>query len=91
MYNMSLDEKRKKIEEIDKNIIELIAERTDLAVSIAEIKDRDGLPITDKDQEKKVMARVSMYAETFGLETDRIENFFQMLIELNKNKQRKSR
>jgi chorismate mutase len=88
---MSLDEKRKKIEEIDKNIIELIAERTDLAVSIAEIKDRDGLPTTDKDQEKKVRVRVSTYAEAFGLEKDRIEKIFQMLIELNKNKQRRSR
>ena len=86
---MSLDEMRSKIEEIDRRIMELIAERTDIAILIAEIKEREGLPITDKDQEKKVMQRVSKTADLFGVDKEGVERIFQMLIELNKSKQRR--
>ena len=86
---MSLDEMRSKIEEIDRRIMELIAERTDIAILIAEIKEKEGLPITDKDQEKKVMQRVSKNADLFGVDKEGVERIFQMLIELNKSKQRR--
>tara|TARA_A100001037_G_scaffold304138_1_gene340019 strand:- start:24364 stop:24630 length:267 start_codon:yes stop_codon:yes gene_type:complete len=86
---MSLEEMRSKIEEIDEKIMELIAERMDIAILIANIKERDGLPITDKNQEKKVMQRVSENAEIFGMDKEGVEKIFQMLIELNKNKQRR--
>ena len=76
---MSLDEMRSKIEEIDKRIMRLIAE----------IKEKEGLPITDKDQEKKVMQRVSKNADLFGVDKEGVERIFQMLIELNKSKQRR--
>ncbi len=86
---MSLDEMRLKIEEIDERIVELIAERTDIAILIAGIKEKEGLPITDKDQEKKVMQRVSKNAELFGVDKEGVGRIFQMLIELNKSKQRR--
>ena len=86
---MSLEEMRSKIEEIDEKIMELIAERMDIAILIANIKERDGLPITDKNQEKKVMQSVSENAEIFGMDKEGVEKIFQMLIELNKNKQRR--
>ena len=86
---MSLDEMRSKIEEIDERIVELIAERTDIAILIAEIKEKEGLPITDEDQEKKVMQRVSKNSELFGVDKEGVERIFQMLIELNKSKQRR--
>ena len=86
---MSLDEMRSKIEEIDKRIMRLIAERTDIAILIAEIKEKEGLPITDKDQVKKVMQRVSKNADLFGVDKEGVERIFQMLIELNKSKQRR--
>ena len=86
---MSLDEMRLKIEEIDERIVELIAERTDIAIIIAGIKEKEGLPITDKDQEKKVMQRVSKNAELFGVDKEGVGRIFQMLIELNKSKQRR--
>ena len=86
---MSLYEMRSKIEEIDKRIMRLIAERTDIAILIAEIKENEGLPITDKDQEKKVMERVSKNADLFGIDKEGVERIFQMLIELNKSKQRR--
>ena len=80
---------RLKIEEIDERIVELIAERTDIAILIAGIKEKEGLPITDKDQEKKVMQRVSKNAELFGVDKEGVGRIFQMLIELNKSKQRR--
>ena len=86
---MSLDEMRLKIEEIDERIVELIAERTDIAILIAGIKEKEGLPITDKDQEKKVMQRVAKNAELFGVDKEGVGRIFQMLIELNKSKQRR--
>jgi len=87
----SLDELREDIEDIDREIVDLIARRTYVADSIAQVKaDRD-LPTTDESQEERVMERAGRNAEHFDLDSNLVKAVFRLLIELNKVEQRESR
>lgn len=88
---MSLDELREEIEEIDRDLVELIARRTYVADTIAEVKREEGLPTTDEGQEQRVMDRAGKNAERFDVESNLVKAIFRLLIELNKVEQRENR
>ncbi|WIV67993.1 chorismate mutase [Natrialbaceae archaeon AArc-T1-2] len=88
---MELDELREEIQEIDRNLVELIARRTYVADSIAQVKAAEGLPTTDAKQEERVMERAGENAAQFGLEPNLVKAIFRLLIELNKVEQRENR
>ncbi|MFO7832658.1 MAG: chorismate mutase [Halohasta sp.] len=87
----SLDELRTEIEDIDRELVELIARRTYVADSIAEVKSELDLPTTDESQEDKVMERAGENADTFDVDSNLVKAVFRLLIELNKVEQRESR
>ncbi|MFB6250328.1 MAG: chorismate mutase [Halobellus sp.] len=88
---MSLDELRTEIENIDREIVELIARRTYVADSVAQVKAERDLPTTDEGQEERVMERAGRNAEQFGVDSNLVKAVFRLLIELNKVEQRESR
>ena len=88
---MSLAELRAEIEDIDRELVELVAQRTYVAETIARVKAEEGLPTTDEAQERRVMERASENAERFELDSGVIRDVFDLLIELNKENQRESR
>jgi chorismate mutase len=88
---MSLDELREEIEEIDRELVELIARRTYVAGTVAQVKAERGLPTTDESQEARVMERAGENAETFDVDANLVKAIFRLLIELNKVEQRESR
>ncbi len=88
---MELAELREEIKEIDHDIVELIARRTYVADTIAQVKaDRD-LPTTDEDQEQRVMERAGENAERYEVDANLVKAIFRLLIELNKVEQRSNR
>ena len=89
--DMSLEELREEIESIDREIVELIARRTYVAETIADVKDEQGLPTTDEEQEQAVMDRAGDNAERFDVDSNLVKAIFRLLIELNKVEQRESR
>jgi chorismate mutase len=88
---MDLDELREEIQTIDREIVELIAQRTYVAESIAAVKREQGLPTTDESQEEAVMERAGENAEQFDVDANLVKAIFRLLIELNKVEQRESR
>nr|WP_178918331.1 chorismate mutase [Natronomonas gomsonensis] len=88
---MDLDELREEIQTIDREIVELIAQRTYVAESIAAVKRQQGLPTTDESQEQAVMDRAGENAQRFGVDDNLVKAIFRLLIELNKVEQRESR
>ena len=88
---MTLDELREEIADIDGEIVELIARRTYVADTIAQVKDERGLPTTDESQEERVMERAGTNAEQFDVDANLVKAIFRLLIELNKVEQRESR
>mgnify|MGYP002761646809 CR=1 FL=1 len=89
--DMSLDELREEIQTIDRELVELIAQRTYVAETIAAVKDERGLPTTDEQQEQAVMDRAGENAERFDVDSNLVKAVFRLLIELNKVEQRESR
>jgi len=88
---MTLDELREEIEAIDREIVELIARRTYVADTVAEVKSKRDLPTTDESQETRVMDRAGANAEQFDVDANLVKAIFRLLIELNKVEQRESR
>jgi chorismate mutase len=88
---MSLEELREEIRTIDRELVELIARRTYVADTIAEVKEGKGLPTTDEEQEQRVMDRAGENAEQFDVDANLVKAIFRLLIELNKVEQRESR
>jgi chorismate mutase len=88
---MTMDELREEIREVDRELVELIAQRTYVADTIAEVKQEKGLPTTDEDQEQAVMDRAGENAERFDVDSNLVKAIFRLLIELNKVEQRENR
>ena len=88
---MDLDELREEIRDIDREIVEQIAQRTYVADSIAAVKREKGLPTTDESQEQAVMERAGKNAKQFDVDANLVKAIFRLLIELNKVEQRESR
>ena len=88
---MSLDELREEIEQIDRELVELIAQRTYVATAVADVKEERGLPTTDEKQEDAVMERAGENAKRFDVDANLVKAIFRLLIELNKVEQRDSR
>ena len=88
---MDLDELRTEIRTIDREIVELVAQRTYVAESIAAVKRQQGMPTTDESQETAVMERAGENAEQFDVDANLVKAIFRLLIELNKVEQRESR
>ena len=88
---MSLEDLREEIRMIDHDIVELIARRTYVADTIAEVKADAGLPTTDESQEQAVMERAGANAEQFDVDANLVKAIFRLLIELNKVEQREKR
>ncbi len=88
---MDLEALRTEIQEIDRDIVELIARRTYVADTIARVKAAEDLPTTDESQEARVMERAGENADRFDVDANLVKAIFRLLIELNKVEQRESR
>ena len=88
---MSLAELREEIESIDREMVELIARRTYVAETVAQVKAEQDMPTTDEGQEQRVMDRAGENAERFDVDANLVKAIFRLLIELNKVEQRESR
>ena len=88
---MDLDELREEIEQIDRELVELIAQRTYVATAVADVKEDRNLPTTDEQQEDAVMVRAGENAERFDVDANLVKAIFRLLIELNKVEQRENR
>ncbi len=88
---MELSDVRKKIEELDKSIVKLIAERTDLAGTVLELKKAEGKGIDDKEQNHVVLNRAIDLATELNLDTGSIRDIFEILIRMNIERQHELR
>jgi chorismate mutase/prephenate dehydrogenase len=77
---MSLDELRAKLSAIDRQIVELIAERQQIVGEIGRSKRSDGTSTRDYAREKDVLDMGRRQAEGLGLDPDLAENVLRQLI-----------
>ncbi|MHC4086919.1 MAG: prephenate dehydratase [Planctomycetota bacterium] len=56
---MSLDELRKRIDELDHQLVQLLNERARVVIDIGKLKDKTGKAVYAPDREKEVLARIA--------------------------------
>ena len=84
-----LEKSRKRIDEIDNELCDLISERTSLARDIVFSKQYLGMPIYDESREKVVHEKIEKLAREKDLDVDIIDQIVNMLTILSKNEQKK--
>ena len=83
-----LIESRKRIDEIDNVLFDLISERTSLAKDIARSKHYLGKPMYDKSREEEIHKKIKKIALENNLDVDIIDQIVNMLTKLSKNEQK---
>jgi len=88
---MNLDTLRKKLENVDRQLLTLIKERQDLSHDIGHFKDELGLGTRDYSQETRVVNRARELAGELGLAPEVTEELFLLLIRSSLTVQEKQR
>ena len=81
---MSLEEMRKKIDEVDDKIVRLIAERIRDSQSIGDEKKKSNKPVEDAAREEKVLAHIKAIAREEKLDEKAIQNIYRQIIKSSK-------
>ena len=84
---MGLVEHRREMDEIDRKIIMLIDQRTNISKKIFEDKRIEGRPIADPDRENQVLKKAMDMAAELSLDAGSIRDIFRILISMSLQKQ----
>ncbi|MXP67779.1 bifunctional chorismate mutase/prephenate dehydrogenase [Pantoea sp. Aalb] len=71
---------RNQIDQIDKILLKLLAQRLDLVTKIGEVKRHYGLPIYDREREASMLALRRKEAQIIGISPDLIEDVLRRLM-----------
>ena len=85
---MNLEELRKKIDEIDTQIVKLIAGRMKIVKDIGLEKERKGKHIEDAKREGRVLEHVKYIAHDESLNEEYIESIYKQIVTISKNMQK---
>lgn len=88
VHDMSLDQVRAEISELDAEIVRLFAQRQELAERVAAIKQQTGLAIHDQKRVAEVLASVSRQAGECGIDPAAVARIFEILIAMSEERQR---
>ncbi|MCL1977354.1 MAG: chorismate mutase [Candidatus Bathyarchaeota archaeon] len=73
---------RKRVDEIDDQIIKALSERITICRKIGEHKKQQGLPVQDQIREREVYNKVKDKAAKFQLEPARIEALYHEIVNM---------
>ena len=76
MTGNKLEEYRKQIDEIDKNIVELFAKRFEIVKQIGKFKKENNIPVVDNNRFQKVLEKVENMAMKQGISKDFIDEIY---------------
>jgi len=82
---MSLEDLRRKIDETDAKIVELIAERIRSAEQIGREKRKQGKQIEDAEREQRVLENVRRVAGEQNISVERIESIYRQIVTISKS------
>lgn len=87
MVFMTIENVRQEIENIDRELVELIAKRVEFAGDILKYKHQANLPINDDTQNNVVIDRAVSIATERGLDSTVVKQIFNLLIQMNIERQ----
>jgi len=71
---------RKRIDEIDEQILRLLKERVDVCRKIGMIKREQGIPVRDRPRESEQYRRMTEFASKLGLNPQDVKVVYQEII-----------
>jgi chorismate mutase len=80
--SLRLKELRMEIDEVDKQILRLLAERVRICEAIGTVKKSLGLPVKDSVREKEVHKQVRSLALDLGLKPVQVEVVFHEIVNM---------
>jgi chorismate mutase len=80
----SLAKVRQEIESVDRSIVMLLAARLDAADRAIRMRVALGQPVTNREQERRILIRGRTWAEEFGVPRLLVENLLRSLVEEGK-------
>ena len=84
---MSIEDLRKQVDQLDENIIDLIAERMSVTREIGKEKRESGKPIEDKSREQKVLERIKKLAREKDVNPEEMEKVYLRIFATSKEAQ----
>ena len=81
-YEEEIAPLRTEIDRLNEELLEKLRERVEVALSIAEVKKRHGVPIVDRAREEVVLDRVDGLAADRGLDPVAVRRVFRAVIDL---------
>lgn len=86
----ALRETRELIDELDRDLVALLARRVELARRAGEAKAALGLPILDEQRERTLLADRATWATQAGLSTDETKDVFNAILRLSRRAQERT-
>ena len=86
---MYLKSKRKEIDRIDSELLNLLAERKETVREIFSHKRKNKIPLYDPERELEIINRVREAAEKRGLDSRYVEEIFRKILQESKTLQKK--
>ncbi len=74
--------KREQIAEYDRQLIDLLKKRTELATCIGQYKAEHGMAVHDAAQEQRVIDRYRQIAEELGVDPERAEELCKVVMQM---------
>lgn len=78
----NINQLRKRIDEVDEQILRLLSERVKICKAIGSVKKEHGIPIKDAYRESEVYAHVRQKAVEFALDPVQVESVFRQIINM---------
>lgn len=73
---------RKRINEVDEQILRSLSQRAEICRSIGLVKDKHGLPIQDFPRENDVYAHIREKAVELGLDPSHVEAIYRQIVKM---------
>lgn len=86
---MSLSSYRSQIGSIDRQIVELLVQRINVARKIAQLKRQRRLPIFDPQRERAIKDKLRLLAAKHQLRTGVVDDIFQIIIDYTKQEMKR--
>ena len=77
---MNLDELRKQLDQLDQQLLQIVAARQSTSREIARVKRATGVPTRDYGREREVLLAARNYAQNLGVSPDVAETVMRLLI-----------
>jgi len=77
-----LKQLRQKIDTLDDQILQLLAQRAKVCRAIGAAKKQQGTPIRDVDRENEVYQRVKAKAASLGLDSMQVEQVYREIVNM---------